>query len=242
MSNLRFLRSTRRGGEVTLGADGRPQARPEDGPARAGLDAEDAEETAEAAGIVEEARQRADDLLRDAMEQAAAVQHDAYREGREQGYRDGVAEARAELADALALVQTAAADAKGVRDRVLFGAEREVVELVLDIARSVIGEQAKIAPPLVLDTVERALARAGAQNVVRIRVHPEQREIVAASIDERRGDASSFAIVGDGTVEVGGCLIDTEAGQVDARLDVQLDEVARLLRAAVPDEGVSRAG
>jgi len=37
-----------------------------------------------------------------------------------------------------------------------------------------------------------------------------------------------------GAIGVGGCRIDTEAGEVDARLDAQLDQVASMLRGAVP--------
>ena len=150
MSRQRVLRSSTRSNEVTVDHDGRVQAQQD--PA---LDPQARERTEQAADIVERARQQADALVRDAVEQAAAAQHEAYREGREQGERDGAAAVRAELADALALVQHGARDAKAVRDHLLRGAEREIVELVIDFVRAAIGEQARLEPSLVLDTVER---------------------------------------------------------------------------------------
>ncbi len=224
-----FLRSARRGVEVTVDDDGHIQL-PDGEPAGA-----EASTTGDAASIVDQARERSDELLRDAAEHAVTTRHEAYLEGRELGRRAGQADARAELAEALALVQQVAAAAMPVRDRLLMSVEREIVELVLDAVHTVLGEQAQVDRQLVLTTVERALKRAGALTVVRIRVNPADLEVVSASVVEQAaGGGSAWEVTADGAIGVGGCVIDTARGQIDARLDVQLDEVARVLRAAVP--------
>ena len=197
----------------------------------------------DAADLVERTRRQADAILQQAAEQAAVIQHDAYREGRDQGYADGQATARADLVEALALVQRIAADAKSVRDRVLMHAEREIVELVIGATRTVLGEQVRLDSSLVLDTVERALSRAGSLNVVRIRVNPADHEVVATGLMSRIGDtAAAWSVTADGAISVGGCVIDTAAGEIDARLDAQLGEVARGLREALPDAGSLEPG
>ena len=117
------------------------------------------------------------------------------------------------------------------------------MELVIDSVRAVIGEQARLEPSLVMDTVERALKRTGSQNIVRIRVNPEDRELVSAQIVGRAGEvAASWEVTTDGAIRVGGCVIDTEAGEVDARLDVQLEEIARAFRTAQDGETPPREG
>lgn len=194
--------------------------------------------TGDAEAIVGAARGEAVQLVQRAAEQAAAIQHEAYQEGRAEGERDGRAAARAEVADALLLVQRAAADAKGVRDRLIAGLEREIVELVIDATRAVLGEQARVDPSMVIDTVERALRRAGSQNVVRVRMHPDTLDVVAAHVAERRIEgAADWELHADGSIDVGGCVIDTTGGEIDARLDSQLAEVAAALRdsAVTPD-------
>jgi flagellar biosynthesis/type III secretory pathway protein FliH len=55
------------------------------------------------------------------------------------------------------------------------------------------------------------------------------------------GEPPAFEVFADGAVGVGGCVIDTAHGRVDARLDVQLDAVALLLREALPIE-ISASG
>ncbi len=228
MYRLRLLRSSKQGDEVTLDPEGRLQSRSE-----AALRPEDAPQTEVAADIVDRAQERADEVLRSSAERAAAVEHEAYREGREHGYQDGLVAARAEVVEALTLVQQVGRDAKAVRDRLLMNAEREAVALVIASVEAILGEQTRIDPALVLDTVERALKRAGSQNVLRIRVNPEDRELVDARLVERVGEAAaSWEVTADGAVTVGGCIVDTECGEVDARLDVQLEEIARVFRSA----------
>ena len=227
-----FLRAPRRGEEITLGADGRPQ--PDEDPL-AGMGGGTPEETVEAASIVERARERADDLVRQAALAAATIEQEAYAQGFTAGRREGTAAARADLAQALALVQRVAGEAKAMRDRLYEAAEREIVELVIASTEAVIGDHLATDPELVHETVRRALARAGSQNIMRVRVSRDERERVAARLTEEHGEVLPFQVIADGAVRVGGCLVDTQAGRVDARLDVQMSEIARLLREALPE-------
>ncbi|MEI7925105.1 MAG: FliH/SctL family protein [Chloroflexota bacterium] len=225
-----FLRAPRRGGEIHLGVDGRVQTEEEARRAAMALP----EVTTEAATIIEAAQERADAILRDAAMTAATVQQDAYAEGFAAGQRDGTVIARAELLEAIALVQHVASEAKAMRDQLVVQAEREIVELAIEATEAVIGSRTASDEALVYETVRRALERAGSQNIVRVRVSPDERERVAVRLAETQGAVAPFEVLADGTVHVGGCIVDTEAGRVDARLDVQLGELATLLRDALP--------
>ena len=225
-----FLRRPRRATEVVLGSDGRRTS--DDLLSRVGSD--DPEQVSQAADIVEEARQRAEEIVR-----RAAIESDAIeRHARETGYRDGMAagtaQARADLSQAMAIVQRAAAASKATHDALLRGAEREAVELVVEVARQVIGDAIRRDLGLVGTTVRRALDRAGALNVVRIRLHPDDEGQVRATLTEVHGQVLPFELLADGVVTVGGCIIDTDAGRIDARLDVQLDQISKLLLDAAP--------
>jgi flagellar assembly protein FliH len=227
-----FLRAPRRADAVTIGVDGRLRS-PDD--PLSGTVGGTPEETRRAADIVAQAQQHAEELVRGAATQAHAIQQRAHREGYQAGYAAGAAQARSELAAALDLVRHAGADAKTIRDQILLRCELEMVEMVIEATGAILGERVRLDAALVEETVRRALQRAGSQNVVRVRVHPQERDRVLAWLGEDRGDAPAFAVLADGSVGVGGCIVDTAAGRVDARLDVQLDEVARTLRAALPE-------
>lgn len=228
-----FPRAVRLGGPVTLGIDGLPCI-PDD--PLSGLIGGSAEETAEAGSLVEAARRHADELVRIALAEASAIRAAAYETGYQLGYAESAAAARAELAEALALVQSVAASGAAMRNDLLQRSEREMVEMVIDGIAAVVGDRARTDADLAALTVRQALARAGSQNIVRIRVHPEDADSIVASLTESVGDAPVFEVLPDGAVGVGGCIVDTAYGRVDARLDVQLDAVARLLRDALPPE------
>lgn len=191
-------------------------------------------ETELAATLVDAAQAQANAVLADAAAEAADVRAASQQLGWERGYAEGTAAARAELAEALALVQAAGAAAKAIHDQLLDAAETAIVELVIASLGTVLGELARVDAEVVLRTVERAVARAGVDNVVRVRVHPDDIAAVHVELARRGEPATTWEIYGDGSIEIGGCIVDTRAGEVDARLDVQLDEVARALRATVP--------
>lgn len=224
------LRAARSADVVTLDEDGQLVT----GFAAGVLDEVAAAATAESADIVAAAHERAEHLVREATLEAASIRHEAYAEGREEGARDGVALARAELTEQMALLQHALQESKSIRDRLLWAAEQEIIELVLQATRAVVGEQARLDPAVTVETVERALDRAGSQNVVALRVHPERRELIDAHLTELHGTPAPFEVRADDSISIGGCVIDTQSGQVDARLDVQLEEIAQLLREALP--------
>jgi len=227
----RFLRSTRMATAITLGLDGRPHV-PDD--PLSGMIGGSEEETAEAANIVEEARRRADDLVRRAALEADAIREQSQQAGYTEGYATGAQEARAELAGALALVQRAGAEGVAIRNDLLRRSEHEMVEMVISALRAILGERAVEDPSVVGHTVRHALQRAAAQNVVRVRVHPDQAGLVIAEMMDADGEAPPFEVFADGSVGLGGCVVETAHGRVDARLDVQLDAIALLLRDALP--------
>ena len=225
MSNLsrRLLRLSPRGEEIAVREDG-SLARPGEPAAPTAAELHTAEV------IIEQAQERANELVRQSAEQAAAVTRDAYDGGSERGYRDGVAIARAELVDALGLVQQAGLEAKAIRDQLLADVERQAIELVLGSLNAILGERAKDGD-LTAEMVRRAIKRAGAQNVIRVRVHPDQHEQVVAQLaDDPTHATADWEIRADGAITVGGCIIDTARGEVDARLDVQFAEIARVFR------------
>jgi flagellar assembly protein FliH len=190
--------------------------------------------TNQAADIVESARRRSEELLLEASLELERVEDGARRGGYQQGYAEGLAAAQAELAKALEVVQAAARDARAVREQLVRSSEGDVIELVIEALSAIVGRRAEDDRELVVETVRRALDRVGAQDVVRVRTHPDDADTVRAWLHDEPAAATAWEVRADGAVTLGGCVIDTGSGVVDARLDVQLAQVAAQLRSAVP--------
>ncbi len=104
--------------------------------------------------------------------------------------------------------------------------EKQVTELAFAIARRVVTALQRRDEEVVVETVRKALALVREEERVVVRVHPSQLE----QVDKHQPDwvaavrnARSLSVEADPRIEPGGCLVKTERGDVDARIESQLD-------------------
>jgi flagellar assembly protein FliH len=74
--------------------------------------------------------------------------------------------------------------------------------------------------------VRAALEKLASQQVCRVRVHPEQEQLVRATLAQL-GRGSDIEIVADAAQFRGGALFETESGSLDASVETQLREIER---------------
>lgn len=167
--------------------------------------------------IVEEARQRAREIVEKAQAEQVAI--------REQSSRDGYEEGLGQLNDIIA-------DAKRKYGKILEGAESELLKLSLKIAERIVGKALEMDRSVLLDIIHKAIQSLKYQKEIRIRIHPED---VAYLKDQKMqlyamlGESKEIEVVEDPLVGRGGCIIDTEIGTIDARLETQLKVMERKL-------------
>ncbi len=163
-----------------------------------------------------EAQAEAEAILARAEDEAEALRE----QGRAEGRAEGVAQLMSELSRA-----------RKAYDGAMHEAERDMLELAFGIAQRVIGQTLARDPELIASVVAQALERVRGKRQIVVIVHPEDRASVegARAAMAQRLDGASLYIEEDPRVSRGGCLIETEAGRVDARLEVQLDTLRQAL-------------
>lgn len=188
---------------------------------------------ATAESLIEAARREAQTLLAAARAQATALRQAAQQEiaqamesgrqrGQREGYRAGQAQAQEEMTAALTLIRSAARDTKALRDAILLNSERQILRLLTAATRRIVGDIMEQHPDLVVRAAQEALRRAGDQRVLRLRVHPDS----AAILEARYGpEEQNWEIRADSALAVGGCIVDTEAGVIDASIEGQIAEI-----------------
>lgn len=184
----------------------------------------------QAAAIVADAQRRAAGILAAAEAQRDAVFDEARRHAAEAGRAEALQSVAGEIGALLGTIRAAAGSGQEIRDAIVAGADRTIVELALEVARTILGHRAQVEHDLVREMARRAIERARSQQMVRIRVNPEQTGIVAALVEDLPA-AGGLPVVGDGAVDLGGCVVDTRYGFIDARLDTQVDQVGNALLA-----------
>ncbi len=198
----------------------------------------------EAEATLARARAEAAELLDDARLQAEAFREAAWQEGFHNGREAGAqatelalrTEAEAHR-DALCAEVAAVIDSIGAARQTLWEAqEAEMVAFALDIARQVIKTEVTQNPEVVTSLLHNALRRVTDKDHVRVRVSVSD----AARVREMRDDLLSVVdgikaleIVDDRRLGAGGCVIETGAGTIDARIETQLASVEQALTHAV---------
>jgi type III secretion protein L len=155
---------------------------------------------------------------------AEAAREAARQEGQARGREEGLAAVTELLVRARALAAAARAEAAA-----------DLRTLAVRIAEKVLGRALVAAPELAGDLCAAALEAARHQRDITLRVHPDDLRAVEAARPRLRAlllRAPDLALRADPAVGRGGCLVETEAGVIDARLETQLDAIERALAAA----------
>jgi flagellar biosynthesis/type III secretory pathway protein FliH len=114
--------------------------------------------------------------------------------------------------------------------------EATLATLACDVARTVLAREAATSYDVVRDVARQALARLRRARALVLRVHPAEVAAVEAAAMTwlpKGALAEVLRVVADETVERGGVVVESEHGRIDARLQRQLDEIARILAADV---------
>ena len=177
-------------------------------------------------------------MREDARVQAEALREAAWQEGFHNGQeagRDAIevkvrAEWEAEKQALRAQVQEVVAHIGAARQALWERQEAEMVSFVLTIARQVIKTEVSQNPQVVQSVIQNALRRVTDKEQVRIRVSVgdagrvrAMREDMLTMLDGLR----HLEIVDDRRVGDGGCVIETGAGTIDAKIETQLAEIER---------------
>jgi flagellar assembly protein FliH len=164
-----------------------------------------------------------------AEETGAALQQQlrqAYEAGLREGQAAGRQGAQDEVRKAVEKLAATVADIAGARGEVVRRAEADIVKLSIEIARRILHRELSVDTSALEALIRAALEKLGSQEVYRVRVHPDQEQVVRACL-QRMGRHAGLEVVGDRAQEPGGAIFEIGRGSLDASVDTQLGEIER---------------
>ncbi|MDI6816239.1 MAG: FliH/SctL family protein [Actinomycetota bacterium] len=183
------------------------------------------------------------EALADAQAQAAAIIEKAQVDAAEiknrageEGLRVGMARAALYVAETTQAIIALAQEASEQKWKVIHGAETNIVELALDIAEKLVAEQVKLNPKTVTNIAKKALLLAVEREHIVIRVNSEDLEVMKEAKEDlmcAMDGIQKIELIADRRIRRGGCVIETNAGNIDAGIESQLNEVKQSLRGAI---------
>jgi flagellar assembly protein FliH len=182
----------------------------------------------EAQRIIDDAKLKANELEADVRQSLEAERREAKEAGRTEGKEDGYAEGKAEVDRLIERTQVALERAQDKRAEILSDTEKEIVSLVLLISRKVIKVLSENQRDIIISNVIEALRKVKAKGNIIIKVNladlklaTEHKQNFIALME----GVKTINIVEDSSVDSGGCIIETDFGEIDARIASQLTEL-----------------
>jgi flagellar assembly protein FliH len=153
---------------------------------------------------------------------------DGERGGFEKGEQAGREAAAGEWAGLQASVQRLLAELEGLRRRTCREMEGELVDLALAVARKITRQELSIHPQAVAAALREALDKVAHADRITVRMHPDDLQRLAVLGPSPAGDAASgrTRFEADPSVTPGGFRVETDLGDVDGRLEQQIQAIS----------------
>jgi flagellar assembly protein FliH len=167
-----------------------------------------------------------------AQADAQRIRSEAHAEGLAAGREDGLAEGRAQIADALGALAGALDGVAVLRAQTAEAVERDAIELALAVAEKVVSGALAVEPERVVDSVRGALRRLVERRRVTVLVHPDDLELVRTAANgfaAELGGIEHCDVQAERRIARGGAVVRTEEGQIDASVETQLARAHELV-------------
>ena len=166
---------------------------------------------------------RSTESPKDQQASVEELRKEAFQSGFAEGERVGAENGMRQMQGAIASFGQAARELTSIKPRLRAEAERELVALSLAIARRIIHRELHVDPTTVLAIVRACLQQFDRVEIQRLTVSPEDLDAVAAYFKE--SPAPNLKLVADPSVSRGGAVFQTNQGELDARIETQLQEI-----------------
>ncbi|MDR2758105.1 MAG: flagellar assembly protein FliH, partial [Spirochaetaceae bacterium] len=158
---------------------------------------------------------------------------------------DGFAEGNAEVERLIERTRTVLERAQDKRVEILAETEQQIIDLVLLISRKVIKVISENQRNVVISNVVQALRKVKGRGNIIIRVNLVDIKLTTEHTKkfiQLLEGTQSVQVVEDSSVDPGGCIIETDFGDVDARISSQLAELESKILEMSPIKTMTKSG
>lgn len=160
------------------------------------------------------------------------LEEQARKEGFEKGHKEGLEEGLLEARKVLQDFNRAIQDLINQRESLLEEARQKVLELVMQISRKVTFDAIRIDPEASVAMIGNVIDTLVDRSHLKIKVNVDHLPLIEQGIErflQSSAMIKEITIEADPRVRYGGCMIETPTGDIDARLESQLDVIAEAL-------------
>ena len=189
--------------------------------------------------LLNRAIQEADRCIRDAKTKVSDIEREAYEKafakGEQAGVEMGMKKAEAVTNSFYNILE----ELSVLREKIYEKSENELVKLALVVSRSIIHQELTLSKEVVLNTIKSVLRNTVGIGRLKIRISPLDIDFIRRNNTDilRSIDGlKSITLEEDTSIIRGGCVIETDFGDIDARIENQIEELDRVLKTSLREE------
>lgn len=103
-----------------------------------------------------------------------------------------------------------------------------VVPIAIKIAEHILRKEVEQNPEIIVEQVQKALEIIENETILKLRINPDDLEVLR-TVGSRLPQIDSIQLIADGTIERGGCILETSIGTIDSTFASQLNKIAQSL-------------
>ena len=175
-------------------------------------------------------------LKREHEKHVKSAEKDSYERGISEGIRTGEEQARKESIKSIESVQKQLKEIASLRKSILEKAEKDILMLSVSIAEKILQQEVTSNQDTVQNILKAAMKNILDRENIKVRLHPQDFHYM---MDKKEDFLQGFdgikniVFEEDGSIIRGGALIETQFGEVDARIDRQFAEVKNQLLSSI---------
>jgi len=162
----------------------------------------------------------------------------SYQEGYAKGHEEGLRKGRLEAQSVAARLNKAVLEVDRQRRELLRACEEECTALALRVARKIIDEHVRIDTEIVTTSFRKAISLLLEKSRLLVRIAPDQHELIKSQLEilySMDDSIERIDLESDPRVGAGGCIVETESGNVDARIESQFRVISEAVTEALSE-------
>ncbi|MBN2652347.1 MAG: flagellar assembly protein FliH [Spirochaetales bacterium] len=189
------------------------------------------------ASTIDEATKEAERILNDANQKETHLLAEFREKGHNEGYEEGFSKGKDDASRVLNKLQSILSAVVDRRNSILKETEEEIIDLVLQMTGKIVKTISETQKGVVIENIRAALKKLKSKTNIVIRVNTNDLGLTKEHAEEfidSIENVKNVSVVEDALVDIGGCIIETDHGEIDARIKSQLRQMEKAILDVVP--------
>ncbi len=191
----------------------------------------------ESENVLNASKVKSDDILKETEDKKEEIIKKAYKEGFDKGHQDSFDSYKPILEKTLAKLEQIISQAINKRNEIIESSEKQLSDISITIAKKIIKSISESDQSIIIRNVTESIRKIKGKTRITIRVNINDLELITHHKDEfyqMLNNIEQVNILEDPNIERGGCVIETDFGEIDARISSQFNKIESAIKRAQP--------